>query len=233
MNGLNKSVEYNVRPVLNDKDYEKAMLVYDKKLKEYEQNIAARLANDKANKAAHIKDSISNAQIDRDNAKTAQSNKIIEARNAQIEKMNAEIALQTEKWNKEILSINKNEGLLRNFEIEGFGIWNCDKPVPIENLVTVEPEFVNSKGEKIDIYTANLFVRKVNGLLTLSGNKIQIPRNQESMIVGATEDRFVYITYDEMKQLSITPETKKVTFPMHIVSKENNNYAFIRSLVKQ
>ncbi len=224
-----KSVEYRVKPVLNDEDYAKAMLLYDKKMKEYERNIDARIAADNANKGAYIKDSINNAQIDRENDKTAQLNRIIEAKNAETDKINADI----EAKNLETKNFNMSLRTLRNFQIDGFGIWNCDMPMPPENPITLEPIFLNETGDLIELYTANLFIRKQNTMYMLYSGQIEIPRNQESMIVGVCDGCFAYITYDEVKKLNISAGTKTQNFPMHIVSKVNNNYDFIKSIVSQ
>jgi hypothetical protein len=224
-----KSVEYKVRPVLSEKDYAKAILLYDKQMSVYEKNIESRLAADKANREAYVKDSINNANIDKENEKTAQLNKIIEAKNAEIEAKNKIVEAQ----NLQITNDEMTSSVLRNFEVDRFGIWNCDKPMPPENFITVNPLFVNTEGKEIVIYSANLIVKSLNGLYQLSGNKVEVPRNQENMIVGVSNGRFAYITYDEFKKLNITPETKTQTFPMHIVAQENNNYNFIQSIVKQ
>jgi hypothetical protein len=78
-----------------------------------------------------------------------------------------------------------------------------------------------------------LIEKTFNGLYKISGNKVGVPRTDGNMIVGVSNGRFAYITYDEFKNLNITPETKTQTFPMHIVAEENNNYNFIQSIVKQ
>ena len=224
-----KSVEYKVRPVLSEKDYANALLLYDKQMSVYEKNIEARLDANKANRDAYMKDSISNANIDKENEKTEQLNKIIEAKNAEIEAQNKIVEAQ----DLQITNINMTRRVLRNFEIDGFGIWNCDKATYPDNFILVNYSFVNTEGKKIEIYSANLIAKSFNGIYRISADKVGVPRNQENMIVGASNGRFAYITYDEFKNLNITPETKTQTFPMHIVAEENNNYNFIRSIVKQ
>lgn len=231
----NRSVEYKVRPVLSDNDYAKAMVTYGKQIAEYERKVKERLASDKANQEAYVKDSINNCKIDKENEKTAQLNRIIEAKNAEMDRVNAKIAAENkiiEDKNKIIRSDKMTSQVLRNFEVDGFGIWNCDKPMSPETFTTVESNFTNNEGKEIAVYSANLIVKNLNGLYQISGNKVEIPRNQQNMIVGVSDGRLCYITYDEFRNLNITPETKKQTFPLHIVSQENNNYAFIKSIIK-
>lgn len=68
----------------------------------------------------------------------------------------------------------------------------------------------------------------MNGIYTLSDNKVEIPENKDAMIVGIVDGRFAFITNDAIKRLNITSQTKKQVFPMQIVDAENNNYAYIK-----
>jgi hypothetical protein len=59
-----KSVEYKVKPVLNEKDYANALVAYDKQMAAYEKKIAAREAADKANRDAYAKQEKENQLIE-------------------------------------------------------------------------------------------------------------------------------------------------------------------------
>lgn len=225
----NMTVRYKVRPVLSDKDYAQAILVYDRNIKAYQNKIKEKIAADKANKTSYIKDSMRNVQIDKDNEKTAAMNKIIERRNAELEKINS--AIDTE--NKLIRSYNLSGKALRNFSMDDFGVWNCDRPLVGENNISVEPQFSIDGGALQNIDYAYLFVKKFNGLFGLTKGKFTIPFERENMIVGVVDGRFAYITYEEFKKLNITSSTQKQLFPLHLVSEKNNNYTFIKSLVNE
>jgi len=225
------TIEYKVKPVLNEKDYANAMRIFDKQMVAYKNKIVSRNAAEKANKEAYLKDSLENADIDQANNKTAQLNKIIEAKNAVIEKMNTLILAENEKIKlANIQTANKrmNYEVVRNFEIDGFGIWNCDKPLPPGKFYHLEADFTNMKGDKINLYAPNLILKNMNGIYTLSDNKVEIPENKDAMIVGIVDGRFAFITNDAIKRLNITSQTKKQVFPMQIVDAENNNYAYIK-----
>jgi hypothetical protein len=224
-----QSVEYKVRPVLSDKDYAKAMLLYDKQMASYERKIEAKLAANKANKEAYVKDSLNNAIIDKENEKTARLNKIIEAKNAEIEAQNKIV----EAKNMEITNVEMTRSVIRNFEIDGFGIWNVDKPMSPDNFIAVNPLFVDTEGKEIEVYSANLVVKNLNAIYRIAGSKVEVPRDKEIMMLGVSNGRFAYITYEEFKKLNITSETTTQTFSMNIVAKENNNYDFIQSNVRE
>ena len=225
----NKSVEYKVRPVLSEKDYAKAITIYNKQMTDYEKKVNARLASDKANREAYVKDSIKNSFIDKENEKTAQLNKIIESKNAEIEAQNKIV----EAKNKQITNQNMNRGAVRSFQIEGFGIWNCDKPFDPECSATFQSFYVNTSNKPIQMYSVNLLIKEMNGLISETLDTLKVPTNKNCMLIGVSEGRFTYLSYDEFKNLNINPTTTTQTIPMHVVAEENNNYRFIRSIVKQ
>jgi hypothetical protein len=224
-----KSFEYKVKPVLNEKDYANALVAYDKQMASYEKKIAAREAADKANREAYVKDSIENSAIDKDNAKTAALNKIIEAKNAEIDAKNK---IEEEK-EQAIINQNMQNRVRRNFEIDGFGVWNCDRAFIPGSTVTIKPFYVNNNDTALELYAVNLLIKDLNTVVDERTDKIKIPLDATCMMVGVYDGRFAYITYDEFKQLNISKETEKMTIPMHIVAQENNNAEFIRSIVRQ
>jgi hypothetical protein len=217
---INKSVEYKVRPVLEEKDYAKAIRIYDNQLKKYNQKIEDRKMADKANKAQYLKDSMDNVSIAKENEKTDRLNKIIDAKN-----------VETLKHNKIVANTNLSNRTYRDFYLDYFGIWNCDYPIHDDNPIWVQPNFVDNNGNPIELFGANLFVKKFNGLFQILKYKLPVSRDRENMIVGVYDGRFAYITYEDFKKLNINDETKSQTFPMQMVSEENNNYAFIKKLV--
>jgi hypothetical protein len=223
----NRSVEYKVRPVLSDKDYAKAMVVYNRQISAYEKKIDARLASYKANRETYLKDSIKNSVIDKENEKTAQLNKIIEAKNAEIEAQNIIVDAQYGQ-----ISNNNLNRIVRNFQIERLGIWNTDKPFNTPTSSTLQTFYVNTNKDQIQMHSVNLLIKDINCYISERLDKISVPINMNCMIIGASEGRFTYITFDEFKNLNITPATKTQTIPMHVVSQENNNYAFIKSIIK-
>jgi hypothetical protein len=225
----NKSIIYLARPVLEAKDYDKAMMVYDRQMNQYKKSIASRNEAIKANRAAHIKDSLNDLQIDKDNAKTAALNKIIEAKNAELVAMGKNI----EEENKLIYSANLVNRTYRKFELEGFGIWNCDRPIENEIYVNIIPSFVDEDGKNISLYSSQLLIRNFNAIYPFNNSSLGIPINRDNMIIGIVDGRFAYNTYEEFKKLNITSETKQQTFPLHIVSEMNNNYAFIKKLFSE
>lgn len=210
-----KSVEYLARPVLEGIDYDNAIKIYQRDIATYKAKITAL-------KDAYLKDSLENIKIARENEKTIQLNKIISAKNDELE---------IER--KKIESYNQTVRLLRSFKIENFGIWNCDRPMELEKYVNIITNYVQKNGKPIKLSNSFLFIKNFKGLFILNENEMSFPINRENMVVGTVDGYFAYINYNEFKQLKMSESTKSQTFPMNIVSKENNNYEFIKRLVNQ
>jgi hypothetical protein len=219
---IKKTVEYKVRPVLEEKDYAKAIRIYDNQLKKYNQKIEERKM---ADKDQYRKDSL---EITKENKKIDRLNKIIAAKNAIVEKSNAEILARNKSLEKQDLEIRA----FREFALKSFGVWNCDFPM-LSNSVYIQPHFVNKNSEPIKLSLATLFVKNLNASFKIFRNAVPVSVDKENMIVGVCDGRFAFITYAEFKKLNINTNTKSQTFPMQMVSEENNNYAFIKNLFKQ
>ena len=223
-----KMVEYKVRPVIDEKDYAKALVAYDQQLSVYENKIKERETKVKENKEAYMKqDSINNA-IDKENENTERLNKIVQIQIEEQEKLKQKIEAE----NRIINSANLDNYVVRNFRIDGFGIWNCDLPITYE-YYPVDSKFLNIDGTEIQLYSATLIMKDVRSLFPISSNQLKIPKHNECMLLAIVDGRFAYVTYDEIKEQNINAETKKQNFAFHIVAKENNNYSFISSIVQQ
>ena len=222
-----KTVEYKVHPVLDEKDYAEAMITFDKQMRIYEKKIEKRLEEFEENKKQHLKDSANDRMIDEENEKTAKLNALIEAKNAEVEKENKIIEAE----NNNIYSINSENRLMRGFNIDNFGIWNCDQPFIRTATVKVDPKFVDEDNNALEMKYANIFMKDFNSIVSIESGLISIPEKTSIMIIGVSKGRLSYITYDEIEKLNITENTKTQVFPMHVVSEEHNNYAFIRSIL--
>ena len=55
---------------------------------------------------------------------------------------------------------------LRSFEVDNFGIWNCDRPIP-DMPSTVIAEFIDEKGNPLEITTGYLVVKSRNTVYTV------------------------------------------------------------------
>ena len=218
----NKSVVYNARPVLEEKDYDKAIKVFDNQMAVYKSDIAKAKSRAKINKEQHVKDSINDAEIERDNVKIARVNKITEAKNKIVDEKNKSII----KHNNDIIS----KQLVRNFEIDGFGIWNCDHP-EYQNPIGIYATFKNTNGDFISLTGITMFYEGFNGILSVKNNTILVSRKFRNMFVGVVDQHFGYVNYEEFAKIKISAGQEKQTFTVTVVSDKDNNYDYIKRLV--
>lgn len=220
-----RSVSYSARPVLEGKDYDRALKIFDKKNKEYQQKMVDRLLQEKANKQKYIQDSIAySAQLEEDK-RIERLNAIIEIRNKEIEKQN----IIVEKINEQITETSLSNKLMRSFQIDGFGIWNCDRAISL-NCLPIVATFKDNKGYPIELTNIAVLYKSFNGILKFNDNKIQVVKDADNMIIGIYNGRFAYITYNDYSKLKVNADTKEQTFIMTVVEEKDNNYNFIKSI---
>lgn len=214
----NKTVSYAARPVLEGKDYDKALKIFDKNNTAYQKNLNARLKIEKTNKVQYVKDSLANLRI-------LEENKRIDRLNAIIEKQNAVV----DKINKQNLEANLSNKLVRSFQIDGFGIWNFDEPVSY-NFQPIAATFKDNNGNPIALTNIAVLYKSVNSIFRFPDNNIRLAKLADNMIIGVYNGRFAYISYNDYNKLPINSSTKQQAFNMTIVDEKNNNYDFIKSI---
>lgn len=253
----NRSVSYSAKPVLEGKDYDKALRVFDQKNKEYQQKIAERLLKEKANKEKYLQDSITyftqleenkrierlNAIIEIRNREIEKQNKIIEQRNKEIQIRKKEIEKQIQTNQEEIEKqnaiakkiyedFNKANNLVRSFQIDGFGIWNCDRVLQL-NGVNIIAQFKDTKGNKIEINNIAVIYKSVNSIFHFVNKNIRVSTEVDNMIIGVYNGRFAYFTYKDFNKLNLKADIKEQTFIMTIVDEKENTYEYLKGIEKQ
>lgn len=213
-----RSVSYSARPVLEGKDYEKALKVFDKKKKEYGNLKKARETQEKKDKVQYTKDSLNYAKIIEQNKRTEQLNLLIAARNRVIERQNSVVT-----------EINETSKSFRTFPIDRFGNWNCDEPV-LRELISIAATFVDKKGNRLNLKNIAVFCKNYNSIFRFRNDKIGVVKNIENMIVGVSNGDFAYISYEDYKPIGINQSTTQQTFVMTVVSEKEYNYENIKAL---
>jgi hypothetical protein len=85
----------------------------------------------------------------------------------------------------------------------------------------------------LELKHIKVLLKAVNGLLWARGDNMIVVAGTDNMLVAAYGDKLAYLTYEDFEKLNITADTKVQTFIMKIVSKEDNNYNYIRDLTLQ
>lgn len=220
-------VSYLARPVFEGKDYDKALKIFEKNNAEYKRKMKDRVEMEKKNKMEYLRDTFENLKIIEENKKIAKLNGLIEIRNREIEKHNAII----EKQKRVYLDKRMSYEIIRKFEIDGFGIWNCDRAESILSL-PITATFKDENGNTIELTNVAVLFKSFNGILKFNDNKIRVVKDADNMIIGTNNGRFAYLSYVDFSNLKIDAATKEQIFTMKTVSVDNNNYEFIKGIAE-
>lgn len=80
--------------------------------------------------------------------------------------------------------------ITRVLSVQGFGIYNCDRPVFIENPIVFSPIFINEKGDRLSNASVQVIDPKENIVVTYySGRPIKISKNSIITILNTQYDK--------------------------------------------
>lgn len=103
----------------------------------------------------------------------------------------------------------------RTFSLEGFGIWNCDRPV-LQKQIKFLATFVDENGKKLRLTNIAVVYKGFNGISNYPDNTIKTIRDEDNMIWGVVDKKFAYLSYADFKKCNITTDTRKYTFTMRV-----------------
>lgn len=246
--------EYFVRPVFEGKNFDKAMVLYNKKMNSYvamrQKSKQERTNRDRIQRAKELALKRRNRYIDSINLAIEQRNVIIEERNLQIEKQNAMVITankrllarmdslyrlreERRKINKDqIDSIQKDtratEVLKRIYSIDDFGIWNSDCPVNLPKGAILAAEF-NFKNQAIK--TVVLIDKNRRGLFNYYSNmhkEFQYNPLSENIVWAVVNQKVVYFNrFDDLPDNDFAP----FVFEMEELDIPVGNYASIKHVM--
>ena len=108
-----------------------------------------------------------------------------------------------------------NVQIIRTFNIEKFGVWNCDYPV-LNSMKQITANFVDKEGNTLDLNSVTVVYKELNGIFTYYNSKIKIVPKKEQMIWAVYGNHFIYLKFKEFLKCKIDPETTEYTFAMNI-----------------
>jgi len=167
-----KSTNIIVRPVFEGKNMEEAI----KKFENYTKKLELKKEEEEALKEKY--------------------EKAYEKYKQELERIQLEQKIREEmakNWKKKA-DFAKN--LRMSFEIERFGTWNCDSPVPQPKGKTVSASFSNLAGTSLILGTVYLIERNRNTIFPYNYsqyNKLKFNPNEENILVGFTSDDHIAI----------------------------------------
>jgi len=242
----NRKATYNVKPVLEGKDFVAAEKMYQEKLKEYTkiQTERKKSEEDELKLAAQqIKnDEKATNELEEDNKRMVELNKLIAIRNSFIEAENIRIdALNKENKSRRDSAIKaKNErqaiweqrnriaaleqNLIRSFQIDGFGYWNCDLPTLPQTQQYVS-SFKTKKNEVVTYNTLCMATAGINRIQNYYNTKtIGLMTNSNYFGWCFNANQFYYFTRTDFKNALITNNPNTISIAMNLYEGDVKNY---------
>ena len=191
------------RPVVSEKDYPKAVEVYNKKFDEYEKALVKR-KEDEAQKEKELK-----AEHDKLNAE-----RLAELTEIQ-QRMASESAQQ--------MATNATTNIIyRSFMVSSFGIWNSDCPQNMPKGLIVSATFADKNGKQLFFNTLYLVEKGKNAAYSLTNydfSRFQFNPESENLLLGVTKDNKIAVFKPE-DFAALGKIDKSCNFKMNVM-KEN------------
>ncbi len=160
------------RPVVSEKDYSKAVELYNNKFDEYENALAKRKV-DEAQKERELK-----AEYDKLNAERL-------GQIAEIQQRMASVSAQQ-------IAINATTDIIyRSFMVSSFGIWNSDCPQNMPKGLMVSATFIDKNNKELTFNTLYLVEKGKNAAYSLTNydySRFQFNPESENLLLGVTKD---------------------------------------------
>ena len=103
-----------------------------------------------------------------------------------------------------VTSVSTSSYVVRQFQIDGFGIWNCDRPLSMPKGRTVYAQFVDQDGKKLELAAVYLADKTKNTVYTYSyqGQKnFRFDPTSKNLVWAVLPDgRLAVIKPDEFKE---------------------------------
>lgn len=253
--GKRKAI-YNVKPVLEGKDFEAAEILYRQKLKEYAIIQTERKKGELELERDNKKKERDNKRIEKDNKLIEELNKLIAIRNKFIESENIKIdainkenkrrrdsaTIANNDW-KQRNGITANEweqnnrtaalarNLIRSFQIDGFGYWNCDKPTLPQTQQYVS-SFKTINGELVTYNTLSIAVEGINRIQNYyNTNNIDLINNASHFGWAFNTNEFYYFTREDFKNAVITNNPNNISISMTLYQGDVKNYNELKGYI--
>lgn len=203
-------------PVFEGDNYQEALRVFNEKIDSYS-TIRKNRIKEERRLAKEREEELRKKEAERLEAFRKQQ--LLMKR--RIEEAKKEIAANT----------NNRKNLLRSFQIESFGVYNCDRPI-FKDRVRMEPVFVNEKGETMDVQQISIAYFRLNTLNRLTKFDFGVLVGEPAvLIVQAYPNWYFMSTKDFIKQADMARLNKKVRFQMKLPPSNETKKEMLKNFV--
>ncbi len=204
-----ESVNVIVYPVFEGENYEKAMTGFKGKFAEYNTKLEQKHAEEKKLKEEF------------DKAMTLLKKKTEEQRAKLAEEMKKQQELYEKELEAQYANMDNSQKVMREFQVHGFGVYNCDCPNAYPAQSVVKAVFVDDKQRELNLYTVYLADMRRNAMFTYSMEKFAnfgYNPKSENMIFGTYNGRLAIVRNENI--LSAESVQGKKVFKMEIAAQD-------------
>ncbi|MEP7168684.1 MAG: hypothetical protein ABI855_04885 [Bacteroidota bacterium] len=148
---------------------------------------------------------------------------------AAVDKINKSEILRYERYRQDSTSFVSQGGiiynpvvskqLVRSFEVDGFGIWNCDRIIDQKNAVTMKVKFVDPENKELPLDNVYLVDSRINSIITyypegFNGFRFN-PGAQNIIWAILPDNRLAYVEPSDFE--TIKKGDKEHTFKMKVL----------------
>lgn len=223
--------KYNleVYPVFEGKDYQEALEIYEQKFADYRSRLEERKAKEQ-----------------RKEKELARLMKKRAEENLQKRDEGKGVKNTLEEQRKRLFAVNTAYKVRRAFQINGFGVWNCDNPLRFPGEKKLEALFMDKQyrpgknnmgtsGSDKYLRFVNMFLieKDRNAIFTVdlnNLNKFSYNPDKENMIIGVTTQNHLAV-YPFHEFAGVPKKTRAFTFKMQVYKRQFNTVSEIEELI--
>lgn len=200
------------RPVVSEKDFPKAVELYNKKFAEYEKTLTKR-KEEEAKKQRELEAEYARLKAERE---------------TQIAEMQKKIAAETQRI---VASGQTREIIYRSFMVSSFGIWNSDCPQNLPKGLMVSASFSDKNNTAIAMQSLFLVEKGKNAVYSYySYDRFQYNPKAENILLGVTkENKIAIFRAEDFVALGKVGNT--CNFKMNVIEKKFENIDEVKSFI--
>jgi hypothetical protein len=197
------NIKLLTRPVLEEGDYQEAMAVFKQKQQEYNTLLNKRKEEERL-------------AAEKDKERAEQVKREEQERMAQYQKLMKEQRVRDSLWaeqNKDLIAAQTANGnLQREFAIEGFGIYNCDKPY-LAPEVQVEATFVDNSGKPLAPAFLGNAIKGINGYVqSFDAVHLRLDVEKDNVVILYSSGSLYYVTAAQVRKAGLSKDSKTMKF---------------------
>lgn len=149
-----------------------------------------------------------------------------------LEKQRLEWEKQQEVWEQNNKTLALNQNLIRSFEIDGFGIWNCDQPT-LPSTIQFVGSFRNDDDKNISFEKVILVADGINRIMQFYNNNIALLDDKKYYGWAYGTNSFYYFRKEEYSKAITTENPNTIIIKMKKYDGVPKSYKELKKVVMQ